>query len=133
MATAGRLPDSTRMHSVRQRLERWRRTRASARAPIPAALWAAAVRLARQHGLYRTARALRLDYGGLKAHVDRTDGVDAAAGQPTFVELAPVTARPVSECVIEFAASRGTTRLRVSGLALVDLVALTRALGGSDA
>lgn len=133
MATAGRLPDSTRMHSVRQRLERWRRTRASARAPIPAALWAAAVRLARQHGLYRTARALRLDYGGLKAHVERADGVDDAAGPPTFVELAPVTARQVNECVIELDAPRGTTRLRLSGVAVADLVALTRALGGSDA
>jgi hypothetical protein len=133
MATAGELRDSTRIHSVRQRLERWRRTRAYARAPIPAALWAAAVMLARQHGLYRTARALRLDYGALKAHIERADGVEDAAGQPTFVELGPVTAPQVNECVIELDAPRGTTRLRVSGVTVADLVALTRALGGSDA
>jgi len=133
MATAGKLPDSPRMHSLRQRLERWRRTRAHARAPIPAAVWAAAVRLARQHGLYRTARALRLDYGALKAHVDRAVVVDDAVGPPAFVELAPVTACPVHECVIELDAPRGTTRLRVSGVAVADLVALTRALGGRDA
>jgi hypothetical protein len=132
MATAGKFPDSTRMHGVRQRLERWRRTRAYARAPIPAALWGAAVRLARQHGLYRTARALRVDYGALKTHVERADGVDDAAGPPTFVELAPVPARQVNECVIELDAPRCTTRLRVSGVAVADLVALTRALGGSD-
>jgi len=96
-------------------------------------LWAAAVRLAQQHGLYRTARALRLDYGALKAHVERADRVDDVAGQPTFVELGPVMARQVNECVIELDAPRGTTRLRVSGVTVADLVALTRALGGSDA
>ena len=42
-------------------------------------------------------------------------------------------ARHVSECVIELDAPQGTTRVRVSGLTVADLVALTRALGGGDA
>jgi hypothetical protein len=37
---------------------------------MPAALWAAAVALARQHGLYLMARALRVDYGALKKRMD---------------------------------------------------------------
>ena len=133
MATSGKLSDRRRMQSVRRHLERWRQTRAYSRAPIPGTLWAAAVSLARQHGLYRTARALRLDYAALKAHVARADGADAARERPTFVELAPGGTRPVGEYVIELEAPRGTTRVRVTGVAVVDLVALTRALGGADA
>jgi hypothetical protein len=128
-----KLPDSTGLDRVRQRLARWRRTRASARAPIPAAVWAAAVRLARRHGVYQTARALPLSYGALKAHVERAHDVDPELQPPRFVELPPVPVRHVSECVIEFDAPHGTTRLRVSGLAVSDLVALTRALDGRDA
>jgi hypothetical protein len=39
----------------------------------------------------------------------------------------------VSECVIELEAPRGTTRVRVSGIAIADVVVLARALGGSEA
>lgn len=133
MTRTGTLPDTRRIHGLRRRLERWRQTRPHQRAPIPAAVWAAAVVVARQHGVYQTARALPIDYGALKAHVARADGGADGAGPPTFVELAPVTPRQGPECVIEFDAPHGTTRLRVSGLALSDLVALTRALGGRDA
>lgn len=133
MRSTGRLPDTPRIRGVRRRLERWRQTRPHQRAAFPRALWAAAVRLAREHGLYPTARALGINYGGLKGHVERADRADSAVRRPTFVELAPVLARPVSECVIELEAPRGTIRVRVSGLAVADLVALARALGGSEA
>src|ERR1700693_5174445 len=85
---------------VRGRLDRWRRTRAHARSPIPKALWADAVALARQQGLYRTARALHLDYGGLKAHLEAADG-HGGAGRPTFVELAGSTLADRGTSVIE--------------------------------
>lgn len=133
MTPTGRFPDTPRMRSVRRRLERWRQTRPHQRAPFPKAVWAAAVALARRHGLYQTARGLRLNYGALKAHVEGASQGDQATPRPTFVELAPVPAHPVSECVIELDAPRGTTRVRVSGLAIADLVALARALGGSEA
>ncbi|HEV2283618.1 MAG TPA: hypothetical protein VGX75_14640 [bacterium] len=116
--------------AVRGRLDRWRRTRAHARSPIPPALWADAVALARQQGLYRTARALRLDYGGLKHHVEAADG-RRGAGRPTFVEVAGSTLTDLGSCVIELTGPGGTVRLRVPGLALADLAALTRTLAGA--
>ncbi len=58
-----------RLDTVRRRLDRWRRTRRHARAPLPPSLWAAAVALVPEHGLYGTARALHLDYATLQRHV----------------------------------------------------------------
>ena len=134
MTPTGKLPDTPRIRRVRRRLARWRQTRPHARAPIPAAVWAAAVAVARHHGLYQTARALPISYGALKAHVEGAKRVDQETQPPRFVELLPAPARHnVSECVIELDAPRGTTRVRVSGLAVADLVALARALGGSEA
>jgi hypothetical protein len=46
--------------SVRRELERWRRDPGRRRC-ISAALWEAAAELAREHGVSRTARELRLD------------------------------------------------------------------------
>jgi len=135
MRSTGKLPDTPRIQGVRRRLERWRQTRPHQRAPFPKRVWAAAVMLAREHGLYQTARALRISYGALKEHVERANRVDPGTRRPTFVELAPppVPVGHVSECVIELDAPRGTTRVRVSGVAVADLVALARALGGSEA
>src|SRR5438093_1621068 len=42
MKRSGKLPDTPRIHGVRRRLARWRQTRPHPRAPIPAAVWAAA-------------------------------------------------------------------------------------------
>ena len=115
---------------VRRRLDEWRRTRAYPRAPIPNTLWACAVRLAREHGLYRTARALRVDYGGLKRHVDAANGSGARSA---FVELPPPPARGTGECVIELTGPRATVHIRLAGLALADVAALSWTLVGADA
>ena len=61
------------MERVRRRFERWRQTRTPRRSPIPDALWATAVALARQHGLYATSRLLRLDYTALKKRLPASD------------------------------------------------------------
>ena len=55
------------LEEVDQRFKRWRSTRMRG-TPIPEALWASAVGLARAQGLNRTARALRLDYYDLLRH-----------------------------------------------------------------
>ena len=48
---------------------------------MPAALWAAAVVLARQHGLSPTARALRVNYLTLKKRLDATGAGRRPTGQ----------------------------------------------------
>ena len=120
---------SLRLDGVRQRLERWRRTRRHPRAPMPAPIWTDAVGLARQHGLSQTARALRLDYTALKRHVEAID-VGGRTVVPAFVELpAPLQASP---WVIELIGPRATVRLRVPGLGVADLATLTQRLAGTE-
>jgi len=71
---------SARLEGIRQRFERWRRTR-NAGARIPDVLWAAAVRAAGRHGIHRTARALRLDYYSLKERVEQQSAVAPEAAE----------------------------------------------------
>jgi hypothetical protein len=52
--------------TIRARITQWRETRTHRGAPMPAALWAAAVDVARRHGVDPTARALGVDYATLK-------------------------------------------------------------------
>ena len=121
------------MEKVRGRLERWRRTRAYRRAPIPAGLWAAAVTVARRHGLYLTARTLRLDYTSLKKRLHAADERAPALASPTFVELAPLPLlTSPCDCVIEIEAPSGG-RMRVQVKGVPDLVALSRAVWSSEA
>jgi len=117
---------STSLDHTRRRVERWREARAHHRAPMPPALWNAAVAAARQHGLYRTARTLRVDYGALKKHLEARAGEAAALAAPTFVELAPSDLASPPACVIEIDGPRGTLRIRLGGLALRDLVAVAQ-------
>jgi hypothetical protein len=97
---------------------------------MPPGLWAAAVALTRQHGLYRTARALRLDYGALKRHAD---AVASPASAPTFVELAGAVPRPVPQCcTIEIAGTGAMLRLCLSDLSLAEVATLGRRLAGLE-
>jgi len=69
---------------LRDQIERWRRTR-ERRTAMPAEFWSEAVTLAGSVGAYPIARALRLNFDGLKRRM-----VEAAAGAPPpigFVEL----------------------------------------------
>ena len=59
-----------RLENLRQRFERWRRTR-KVRSRIPEPLWAAAVKSAAKYGIHRTAKALRVDYYALKKRVEQ--------------------------------------------------------------
>jgi len=122
---------STGLETTRRRIARWRATRTHRGAPMPAALWAAAIALARQHGLYPTARTLRIDYGSLKKRLDMA-GADRAPS-PAFVELP--TARPtgLGPCVIDLEAPRGRRlRIEITGVTMADLVRLTQAAWSRD-
>ena len=65
---------------------------------LPPRLWAAAVALVLEDGLYGTARALHLDYATLKRHVSGRGDQVRASGPSGFVELA--TTPPASACTL---------------------------------
>jgi hypothetical protein len=137
----------------RRRFERWRQRR-KPHSPIPASLWAAAVKLAGRYGVSRTAKTLGVGYYALKERVERetaatgsSRGVRSAglartpepaslartqamAGEPALLELAvgslPDTGE-CRECLLEWEDARGATmRVQLKGVACPDLVALSR-------
>ena len=57
------------MRRVYRRFQQWRSAH-TGRLPIPERLWRAAVELAREHGVFRTSKVLRLEYGKLKQLVE---------------------------------------------------------------
>ena len=71
---------------LRTRVERWRRTR-ERRTAMPADLWAEAIALARSGRPYTVARALRVNFEGLRRRMAESaaDGRGAAA-PGAFVE-----------------------------------------------
>ncbi len=103
----------TQVERVRQRFERWRRTRKK-RSPIPERLWQAAVQVAGSHGVNKTARALGLDYYELKRRLDSGPGAMALekGSVGSFVELVAAGPAVDGECVVEVE-SAGGTKMRV--------------------
>jgi len=94
------------MEQARRRLARWRETR-KVGSPMPESLWAVAVRLTRQHGVYRTARALGLEYNKLKRLAQSAGDTRKALPSPAFMELIAPQPTGVSECWIELEGPRG--------------------------
>ena len=129
--TNNRNSASLGLEHTRRRIARWRETRTHRGAAMPATLWTAAIALAREHGLYPTARTLRVDYGSLKKRLART-GVRRVA-TPAFVELAPARPTGLGPCVIDLEAPRGRRlRIEVTGVTLADLMTLTQVAWGRD-
>lgn len=130
--------DLVKMEQVRQQLEHWRSTRPH-RSPIPEPLWAATVELAQQHGIYPTARTLRLDYARLKARVKparRKWMIKSAPGRlapPAFVELLAPGPGSFPECRVELEGPCGRMRIEFKAIALAELVALSRMLWDGSA
>jgi hypothetical protein len=120
----------SRLDTVLRRLDRWRRARPHARAPVPPRLLAAAVALVAEHGVYRTARALHLDYGTLKRHVDRGAGPVRVHARPRCIELPP--APVAAEAVIELERPGGATvRVRLPGRTLAEIADFTQQVASS--
>lgn len=135
------------MQKVRNRLERWRSAH-TGRLPIPQRLWTAAVELAREHGVFHTAKALRLEYGKLKQMLESTGAVNRSKARkmavvksrrarsdapPAFMELlASPTAAAVSEGLIELEGRRGKMRIQWKGTTAPDLGGLGRAFWESQ-
>ncbi len=110
-----------------RRFEAWR-SRRKPRSRIPQPLWEMAVRLAKVHGLSRTAAVLRLDYYTLEG-AGRGRRRSVSTDSPAFVELTP----PVflgKHCHVELDNGSGATmRLQLTGYDAADLEALARGFG----
>jgi hypothetical protein len=104
----------------------WRGSHAGRKA-IPTALWKLATDLAAEHGIFRTAQALRLDYTKLKRQMHAVTGVAKKSSAPpaAFVEL---VTQQAYECVIEVEGPRGRMRIEWKGSVQPDLASLSRML-----
>ncbi len=69
---------------VRDQVAEWRETRTS-RGRMPKEIWAAAVSLAQQYGVSKTAISLRLSYDSLKRNLLRSEG-GSATKRPSSVK-----------------------------------------------
>src|SRR5437867_13409984 len=102
--------------------ENWRRGRKRGER-IPGNLWAAAVELAKEHGVWPTARALHLDHSRLKRHVRNGEEEEVKSG--AFVEVIPQGAM-LCACIVEMEDARGARmRIELKGTA-ADVTALSR-------
>ncbi len=122
------------LEKVRGRFDEWRRTR-KVRTRIPDPLWAAAVKMAERYGVHRTARALRIDYYGLKKRVEEKAASSSVAGVAenvaAFVELAGPLPTGPGECLVELEDVGGAKmRVHLTGVEAPDLVALSRSFWG---
>ena len=111
----------TEIEEAREQFENWRRDRKRGER-IPANLWATAVGLAKQHGVWPTAKALHLDHSRLKRRVRNDEGDEKSSA---FVELIPQGGMLYS-CTVEMKDERGARmRVELKGAA-VDVTALSR-------
>ena len=101
------------LKEAEERFTEWRSSH-SGRRPIPEPLWALATELARQHGIFRTAQVLRLDYTKLKRQMQpaETAAKPAPALPAAFVELVAPASKQGYECTIEVAGPRGRMRIQ---------------------
>jgi hypothetical protein len=124
-----RPPDIER---VRQRIEQWRRTRGK-KTRMPEQLWAAAVALAREHGIYGASRGLRVNYDSLKRRLKGRRWEKRApkpASAATFIELGaplPLAGGPAG-ATLELEDSTGAKlAVRLAAGDTMDLLGLAQA------
>jgi hypothetical protein len=86
-----------------------------------------AAELAREHGVFRAAQVLRLDYSKLKARTAAL-GATRKAAPPMFVELLSALPSGSPECLIELEGPRGKMRIQWKGTTAADLAGLSRVL-----
>lgn len=94
------------IEQLRQQLAQFRSVNRR-RAKLPEPLWQAAVEVARQHGLWQTAKTLGLDYMGLKRRLGGADKPRRKAARPAFVELIAPRQGTVEGYEVEFASESG--------------------------
>jgi hypothetical protein len=118
------------MRRICRRFEHWRKGH-KARLPIPEPLWAAAAEAAREHGVFRAAKALHLEYGKLKRMAEASPALVRSAVAPaTFLELMPPQAVGSVQCLIELEGPRGKMRVEWKGATAAELAELSHVLWG---
>ncbi len=126
-----------RLEGLRERFERWRRTR-KVRARIPEPLWASAVKLATRYGVHRTAKVLRVDYYALKQRVEEGAAATASKARAgtagaTFLEVPAAAWVGSEECTLELEDPGGAKlRVHLKGSQTPDLAALSRSFWQSE-
>lgn len=126
MAANGRRPLPDDLRRGRERFQDWRSRRPRPTGPIPPALWQLAVRLAKTHGVSRTATALRLDYYSLKKQVAAAGSPPESNG-PAFIEMPVPSLLVGKQARVELDYGAGVClRVHLVGYDAVDLEALTR-------
>ena len=113
---------------VRRRFTQWRKGSGGRGSRIPAELWNEATTVARKRGVYATARALRLNYEGLKTRVMSGSG-ETKATHAGFVEVQAESPAPATAgAVVELVRPGGEQmRIHLSGVRGPELVALAEA------
>lgn len=86
--SASHSPLPPEFEQLRDQIEHWRTTR-SRRTRMPEELWCAAMALAREHGIWRVAQALRLRYDTLSTRIRGLPGNDATPTPSPRVGPAP--------------------------------------------
>jgi hypothetical protein len=116
------------MREVCRRFADWRKGH-KARLPIPEPLWTAAAEAAREHGVFRAAKVLHLEYGKLKRMAEASPAAVRSTMAPaTFLELMPPQAVGSAECLIELEGPRGKMRIEWKGATAADLADFSRVL-----
>ncbi len=130
MATGANDVQDEELEQLRRRFEEFRNSQ-PLRSRLPENLWSAAAELAKRHGVNPIARALHLDYSGLRKRAlkqGRPKEQRAAAQAPGFLEFLAPGARAVTNCTVEVESTQGAKlRLELKAMATPELVSLIRA------
>ena len=119
-----------RLSQLEKRLTAWRETRTPGQR-IPKSIWKSATKLATEYGLSKTAVALKLNYEGLRKHVEQSNAESPSTAP--FVELPANTFSLASECTIEWEDSDGASmRMHLKGGEVPDALALCRDFWSTD-
>ena len=114
------------------RIERWRRRRTK-RTAMPEDLWAVAVSLVEERGVYAVSQALKLSHDRLKLNVLQAElaGRGCPSSEPGFVELSAGEVLGAAEAAgseIEFSSADGAQMtIRLPAGQAVDVVGLSDA------
>jgi hypothetical protein len=113
--------------ALRQRVDGWRRNGGGRGSRIPEELWTSAVDVARDAGLYATARTLHFNYEGLKKRAQAAGKRKRGRGA-AFVAVQMPAFNGGAKVVVDLVGVDGEqVRIDVTGADAMDVVALAQA------